>query len=70
MEKAENSFESLLSAAHVAFVEVITSNAVKVELAERVPHVVRLDDSVFRVILSCRILHGGLLEDVDRVMTE
>ena len=70
MEKAENSFESLLSAAHVAFVEVITTNTIKVELAERVPHVVRLDDPIFRVILSCRSLHGGLLHDVDGVMTE
>ena len=53
MEKAENSFESLLSAAHIAFVEVITTNAVKVELAESVSHVARLNYSVFRVTLSC-----------------
>ena len=52
VEKAENSFESLLSAAHVTLVEVISTNAIKVELAERVSHVARLDNSVLRVILS------------------
>ena len=52
MEKAKNPLESLLRAAHITLIKVISPNAVEIELAEGVSHMTRLNNPVLGVILS------------------